>query len=384
MKRLMLKQAMVLFLLMASVTWCSAKPTGGKTDALRRYEIDIFGPSAETAVKQAAVHAVRSAVGEFYCSDEMLLARSLLNRYIDTYYERFIASQKILSRRESQGLVYLQVAVVVDTGILNKDLREKRFFYKPRRRPFVYATVAETVDGTPAAGEPIAREPIHESLQSLLMPYTTSVIYSRNANIDLTQDEQHMEGARVAAQRAGVEVLVTGRVDLAQTRKKWIHFDEYTFYNAKASLTLIRVDDGKVLASAAYEAEAGNPNPQDAKRVAAGRATARILEQLIPPFAERWERTMTDNAAFQVLVVGVNEAEAGVVQERLATRLKGVSVYRRSLFEDVAVFNLYYPPGKPRTGEREKVESVLRDMVSPRFKILPTEIEKKIHATRVS
>ncbi len=93
---------------------------------------------------------------------------------------------------------------------------------------------------------------------------------------------------------------------------------------------------------------------------------------------------MTDNVGFQVMVVGVNEAEADVVRERLATRLKDVSVYRRSLYEDVAVFNLYYPPDKVRPGERTSIEQVLLDMVSPRFKIVPTETDKQVHATRVS
>jgi len=376
--------AAVVFLVMAGVAWAGPKEAKDEARTLRRYEIDIFGPSADAAVKQAGLHAVRSAIGEFYCSDEMLLARSLLNRYIDSYYTRFVASQKVLSRRESQGRVYLRVAAVVDMDFLAKDLHEKRFFYKPRRRPFIYASVAETVDGTPTQGEPIARGPIHESLERLLMRYEPRVIYTEAPNLDLTQDLQQLEKAREAAQRAGVEVLLTGRVDLTLAREQDIHFDHYTFYYAKALLTLIRVDDGVVLASGQYEAEAGNPDPQAAKRVASSRATAKILDQLVPPFAERWERTMTDNVAFQVMVVGVNEAEAGVVQDRLATRLKDVTVYRRSLYEDVVVFNLYYPPEKTRPGERVRIEEVLLDLVSPRFKVIPTETEKKIHATRVS
>jgi len=378
------RMAPVIVAFFACATAWPAGETAGKGGQLRTYELDIFGPSIEAAMKQAGLHTVRSAVGEFYCSDEMLLARSLLDLYLERYYQRFIASQKILSRRESQGMVYLRTSFVVDVDALEDDLRQKRFFYKPRRRPFVYVTVAETVDGTPTAGEPISRQAVHTTLSRLLMRFEPRVIYSKAPNIDLTQDIQHLEGAREAAQRAGAEVLLTGHVDLNVAREKKIHFDQYTFYNARARLVLIRVDDGQVLESGTYEASAGNADRQAARQEAASRATSKILEDVMPRFAVQWERTMTDNVELQVVVVGVSTAEAAIVQERLETRLKGVEVSRRSLFEDVAVFNLYYLPDQLRPGESKRVEQVLRDMVSPRFKIVPAKKEKQVCAKRVS
>jgi len=382
--RWMLRSVILTLVALISAPWCQAQQ-GPSSDSrrLRTYEVDIFGPSVEAAVKQAALHAIRSAIGEFYCSDEMILARSLVEHYVEKYYQRFIPSQTILSRRESQGRVYLRVKLTLDVQALEKDLREKQFFYKPKRRPIVYVTVEEIVTSVPTTGEPISRTVIHETLSQLLIRYEPRVIYSPAPNIDLTKDAQQLTAAREVAERAGVEVILTGRVDLVLSREKKIHFDDYTFYNARATLTLIRVDDGKVLDTGSYEAGAGNPDKEAAKRIAASRATTRILQDLIPRFAARWERTMTDNAEFQVMVVGVNSAEAALVEDRLATRLPEAEVYRRSLFEDVAVFNLYYPAEKLRPGERERVEQVLRDITAPRFKTAPTKTEKHICARRV-
>jgi len=383
-RRRIFEWAALALLFWTAVSALGAATSPVATDRLRTYEFDIFGPSTEAALKQAALHCVRSAVGEFYCSDEMLLARELLGRYLEKSYGRFIRSQKVLSRRESQGMVYLRVSIIVDVGALEKDLREKRFFYKPKRRPFFYVSVAETVDGQPTSGEPISRTAIQESLQKLLMRYEPRVIYSNAPNLDLSADALQLAAAREAAQRAGVEVLLTGRVELQLSRREKIHFSDFTFYRAKARLVLIRVDDGKTLASGAYEAEAGHTDAEAAKRVAASRACAKILEDLIPSFALRWERTMTDNVEFQVMLAGVNPREASLVKERLETSLRDVRVYQRSMFEDVAVFNLYYPPGKVGPGERGRVEKVLRDLESPHFKVLPGKTPKQIIARRVS
>jgi hypothetical protein len=397
----MLKQIAVVAVVLTCAAWCmgqeaverprkpkkpksAAKPEPTpKANDLKTYELDIFGPTAEAAVKQAELHAVRSALGEIYCSDEMLMARALLDRYLANSYKRFITSEAVLSRRESQGMVYLRVSLVVDARALQDDLRQKRFFYKPRRRPIIYVTVAETIDSTPTAGEPISRTAIQDALAKLLMRFEPRVIYSQAANIDLTKDPQQMDAAREAAQRNGVEVILTGRVDLTLARERKIYFDDYSSFNAKATLSLIRVDDGLVLDSDAYEAGAGHRDKETAKREAASRATSKILDDRIPRFAERWERTTTDNAEFQVMLVGVNAEEAGVVENRLATRLSGTEVYRRSMFEDVVVYNLYRPPDKMAAGDRDQVVQVLRDLDVPRLTIMPSKTEKHVIAKRV-
>jgi len=379
----MLKPIVLTVVTVLWATWCAGGESAGPADNQKRYEFDIFGPTTEDAMRQAEMHAVRSAVGEFYLSDEMLLGRGLLERYLEKYYKRFIAAETILSRRESRGTVFLRVAMVVDSQALEEDLRQKRFFYKPRRRPILYVTVAEALDGAPTAGEPISRVAIHEPLKQLLMRYEERVIFAQAANMDLTQDAQQLEGAREAAERSGVEVLITGRVDLTLLQERKINFDDYFFYSARATLTLIRVDDGKVLDSGTYEAEAGNKDREAAKRVAASRAVTKILQDLVPRFAERWERTMTDYAVYQIMVVGVNEREASTIEDRLATRLKGMGVYRRSTFEDVVVYNLF-STDKAEVADRSRVEQVLRDLASPRLRLVPTKTEKHIVAKRIS
>ena len=215
------------------------------------------------------------------------------------------------------------------------------------------------------------------------MRFDARVIYGSAANSDLTRDPQQLLAACEAAQRAGVEVLLTGRVNLKLSREKQINFDDYFFYDADATLTLVRTDDGVVLDTGAYNAIAGNTDKEAAKRVAASRATAKILQNLVPKFAERWERTMTDNVEFQVMVVGVDPNQADVLQLRLATQITAAEVHRRSLFEDVVVYNLFYPAGKAGPGERERIVQILRDTEAPRLEITPTKSEKQIHARLV-
>ncbi len=92
---------------------------------------------------------------------------------------------------------------------------------------------------------------------------------------------------------------------------------------------------------------------------------------------------MTDNVEYQVMVIGVNPDQADVLQTRLATRVTGAEVYRRSLFEDVVVFNLFYPGEKPGAEERRRVARILGDTDAPRLELIPTKIEKQIHAKSV-
>jgi hypothetical protein len=283
-------------------------------------------------------------------------------------------------------MVYLRVKIILDTQALLADLREKQFFYKPKRRPVFYVTVAETVDGAAPSSEPISRAAIHDALKQLLVneeKIERRVIYPPAPNVDLTKDPRQLIAAREAAQKAGVEVLLTGSVDLKESRAKRIYFSDYTFYDARAALTLIRVDDGQVLGAETFEAGAGNGDKTTARQVAASRATTRIIEDLIPQLAERWERTMTDACDFQVMAAEVNAGEADVVQDRLATQLTGAEVYRRSLFEDVAVFNICYPTKEARPDERKRIEQVLRHMDAPRLQLIPTKNEKQIHARHV-
>jgi hypothetical protein len=372
--------------LFSGAALCAAQATRFPAGGLQVYEVNGAGPSYDAALKDAELHAVRSAAGEFYGSDEMLLARSLLDRYLENYYSRFVASQHVLARRESQGNVYLRVAATVDVAALDKDLRQKRFFYKPKRRPYFYVTIAETVNGEAATGEPISRAAIHEGLEQILgeKRFQSDVITTGGANVNLLGDAAKLELAREVAQRKGIEVLLTGTVDLKMTEQKKIHFDDYTFYRAKANLALIRVDDGKMLAHGEYEAIAGHTDPETAKRTAAARATGRILQDLIPPFSEEWERTMTDAVEYQLTVVGVTPTQADVIEERLQAQLEGAKVYRRSLFEDVLVLNVYYPPDRVNTSDRARIEKILVDLVSPQLKITSTKRPKLIRAVTAS
>jgi len=378
----MLKPMMMTAVALLCATWCAGQKAASKSDRLVMFELDIFGPTTEAAIQQAELHAVRSTVGEFYLSDEMLLGRTLLEHYLEKSYKRFVVGESVLSRRESEGTVYLRVSISVDKRALEDDLRQKRFFFKPRRRPTLYVTVAETMDSSPTAGEPITRVAVQEALTQLLIRFEPRVIFAQAANIDLTKDPQQLDAAREVAERSGVEVLLTGQAEMKLLREKMINFDDYFFYNARLTLSLIRVDDGRVLETSSYEAEAGNKDRETAKRVAASRAATKILQDTIPRFAERWERTMTDDAEFQVMVGGVNERQAGAIQDRIATRLKGIQVYRRSLFEDVAVYNLFNP-GKTQPTDRESVEQILREIASPRLWLLPTKSEKHIVAKRI-
>jgi len=370
-------------LVCASAALASAQASRIGNDQRRIYEFDVFGPSYEAALEQAGVHAVRSAIGEFYCSEEMLLARSLLERYVENYHQRFVDSQKILSRRESQGMVYLRVTTIVNLHDLEQDLREKRFFYTPRRRPYAYVSIAETVEGQ-AVDEPVSRAGVHEALDRLLLRHQDEVPTSAPVNLDLKADPTVLTGVLEAAQRAGVEILITGAVALTKTQERKIHFDDYTFYRAQADLTLIRADDGRVVAQGAFLSDAGHTDPDMAKRLAAAHAVGTVLDKIVPSFSEEWDRTMTDNVEYQVAVVGVSPDEAEVIRLRLQTRLTPARVYRRSHFEDVVVFNLYYPPDTVRPGERQRVEETLREVISPQLVITPGRTRKQIRAVIAS
>jgi hypothetical protein len=373
-------------LVLSSAAICPAQATRFRAGGLQVYEVSASGPSHEAALKAAELHAVRSAVGEFYSSDEMLLARDLLERYLDTYYRRFVSSDRVLAERESQGTVSLRASVIVDVNALEKDLRQKRFFYKPRRRPVYYVTVAETLDGQAVSGDPVSRGAIHEGLEQILgeKRFESDAITSVGANVNLLDDPARLQEALMAAQRRGIEVLVTGKVVLTMTQQKKVHFEDYTYYRAAADVAFIRVDDGKVLARAQYDAIAGGPDSEAAKRTASVRAAGRILQDLLPKLAQEWERTMTDAVEYQVTIVGVSPTEVSVVEERLHSLLGGVEVYRRSLFEDVVVLNLYYPPERVNPGERARVEKVLKDLASPQLKLMPAAKPKQIRAVIAS
>jgi len=298
-------------------------------------ELTTEGETPEAAIEAARIEAVKSCVGRVLMGDQLIMADELLVKYLGNYAPGFVLAVEVLEQEFISGRNRITSKVFVNYAELTKDLKDKRFLYKPAYRPRFAPFMTETQDAR-IVNEGVARNALAVELNNLGMRRYGRELDSPPATTDVSLDEFLLNAAVVSSQRAGVEVIITGDASTTLQDQQKLYFDEYWFYESEMHARIIRVDTGEVLLEAKAKGSASDTDPTTAIETSIQRAAQRVAQQLVPSFEEIWPRLVQKRTDYEVLLTGVDGDLVSIITEHVKSLGIGTKVYVRKEFNKTA------------------------------------------------
>ncbi len=354
---------------------CGAReiePLAGELVAVSKV---VSGQTEQEAIEQACQQAVNTCVGRVYMGKTLVMARSLLDKYLQQHYKRFIMSKAVYQKRyEKKGQVILDINVYVNFDSLVKDLDEKRFLYKPRIRPFFYVFLEEVLEDQHAPYT-IGSDTIFDILIEKTVRVSEEPIQNPPPNIDVSKDPELFQQAIMAAQKVGVGLFITGTSTTRLIKAQELYYDLYYFYETHMHLKLVRVDTGDILFETDATASSGHINRERAVELCIQRAANMATLKVIGAYLKTWKHMMLNVADYQLMFTGISPDQLDLVAKMLKALAPETEVYVKAYYNRIAVVNLIYK------GERSELIQAIQRLPYPRLKIMiekPTALEVQI------
>jgi len=327
-------------------------------------EREIEEPTEQEAIDEACRLAVQSCAGRIYFSDKLIMARSLLIKYIDHYYKKFVFSMLIDDKKHVGDKIHINAKIFVDYSKLIKDMEEKGFLFRPRMRPFFIVFLKETLDESPAPSN-------HgwETVRSAWKDITgqrepEEEIMIPPSNMDISQSPPFMTEAIRVAQKTGAELILSGNSTSVRQERKEFYYQTYTFYKTTINLKLIRVDTKKVLKETTVSSQAGSESQNQAIQLSITRAARKAVNELAKVYNAQWENSVLTKGDYLFLFSGVTDEKLNIIKKHLEALDSEAKFFVRNRYADVAVVNFMY------TGNKELLIFTLEKMSYPRMHIL--------------
>jgi len=334
-------------------------------------EIRASDSNRDAAINAARKQAVLDSVARIYLGDQLTLAEDLLLKYLDNYGDRFVEGVDITNESFSGGRHNLDLKVFVNFASMVQDLGEKRFLYRPAARPVFVAFMNETRDGVRNT-EGIGRESLGNAVNALGLRRNPSPLPAPDASQDLLADGAALERARIEAQRAGVEVLVTGSSETTFVEERKVYLREYYFYRTTMDVNLVRVDSGEVLFTARSVATAGQPSRDAGIRLALERAAQAAAENLLQTFGQYWPVVVQDAADYHIMVSGASERQIELVIDTMRARHPNLQAFTRKRFGTTTVLSVMFD------GTADELISTLRGSTYPTVALVRRPVGKTL------
>ena len=330
-------------------------------------ERDAEGATEKEAVEDASREAVQSCVGRVYFTDKLVMARSLLTRYIDHYYHKFVFSTLTVNKRHTGDKVYLKIKVYVDYSRLLADLEEKGFLFKPKARPLFIVFLSEILDGSPAPYS-FGRDTIRSSWKDMTgQREPEAEITIPPTNMDVSESPPLFNEAIRVAQKNGAEIVLCGTSKSQREERQEFYYDTYTFYRTTISLKVMRVDDGKVMGEITVSSIAGSLRQSQAIELSITRAANKAASALAETFLAQWDNTVQNKGDYIFLFSGVTDEKLDIINKHLLSLDPNARFFLKSRYSDVAVGNFLYK------GTRERLIFAIERLAYPRMHILRQE-----------
>lgn len=310
-----------------------------ETHDLLEFKYQQVGASEEEAVRQACIRAVHATVGRVLFSDYSLQAEDLLTAYISKNWQQYVASYYVLERRaDSEGFGIL-VRVQTFPERVTRDLREKKFLYKPAGSPSYAVFVSETVNNLPT---PIsnARLASLKSLSDQGLRVQDAVVPAPGYRVEL-DDSANVAAARAAAIQAGAEVLVLGSADTVRVGQEKVLLDDLVTYESTVDLVLVRVNDGRVLDRINRTVRYSGKDENEAASGVTSKAMGEATVQLVGNSEGIREREVKKKTKFNVMFTDLTQDELKTVATFLQSRLSyGTKAFINSWHGNVGILNI--------------------------------------------
>jgi hypothetical protein len=315
-----------------------------ETNDLMEVEYQQVGANEEEAVRLACIRAVRAAIGRLQFSDYSLQARDLLEPYIQREWHKYVASFYVVERRQDRDGFGVRIRINLFPEVLLRDLKEKRFLYKPRPVPYHLVFAYEVLDGAPVASD-ASREAVMVALEGQgARVLRTAIPGAVPANLPVLANTDTLNAAREAATRAGAEMIVSALIATRKVDEKEVFYDKMHTYETAVKLGFVRADDGVMAAETEIVQRASDPDDAAARKASVEQALQRAVAELYDQVQAKWQVTQRKEARYELMFTHLTQDEVPVVQRHLETALaKGTKAHLRSFFGDVAVVALDTP-----------------------------------------
>lgn len=325
----------------------------------------VKGTDEPALIEQAGLEAVESCVGRIYSSQNLIMARDLLEKYLKHNYKKFIYTIEIRDKYYSKNEVHLTLHIYVHYDELAKDLAAKRFLYKPRYRPYFGLFVAEQIDGQPAA-ELLAQREIRSFLQDRGVRLMEHEMIYLPTNLDVTRTPDLLNKAIEAAHKNGIELIISGESSTQLIKQEQLYYDKFYFYETVIKLKLVRVDTGEILLEQEANALSYSRDAKNAITTSVSKAAQIVTNALVDYYLKIWDKIFLNQTDYQIMLTGVDEEGLHLLTQRIQQLHPQTEVFKRAFYRNTAVLNIVYP------GSQDDLQYLLQTSPYPSFRIVKT------------
>lgn len=330
---------------------------------LRSYVYELKGDTVEDITKTASIRAVKSCTGRFYFQKRSLFARDILDRYLEAHYERFISDFEVFSSERVGAQYHATVRVAVLSRKLEKDLEEKRFFYRPKMHPFSLIFLDLRVDDTEEDAS-FARDLMHSVLKDRTLRYVNVDGTSPFMRTDISQDAGALRQGLISAQRNFAEILISGSVKSELQGERSLYYDTYIFYETSVVLKLYRAETGELISEATFTAPGAHIDREKAIEKSIRKAVTEGTNRLIDGYYKRWPQEVQPTGDFILMVSNIREEDVQRFVDGFEAKSFFGKASARSFYGEVAVFNVFFDLSK------KELLKILSSLDYPHLKIV--------------
>jgi hypothetical protein len=323
----------------------------------------VMGKSEPDIMQQASLQAIRMCIARIYLGDQLIMARRLLDKYVESNPERFIYSREVIEKEYVGDQIRMKLRLYVDNQKLIKDLREKRFIFEPQYRPFFTAFLEETLDGAKASYT-TGNKTIAETILDRGGKFSDERMTSPAADQDVSRAPALLHAARVEAERGGIEIFITGTEATSLIEKRELYYDVYYFYQTDVTLKLVRGDTGEILTEVHMSGAAANIDPDRAIEISIRKAVGDAASEIYDYYKKVWNKLILNEVNYQILLTDVSKEDLGLFSELLRSLGKDAEVYIKNYDNNIAVVNLVYG------GKRGELLRTMLSASHPRLKVI--------------
>lgn len=331
-------------------------------DLVKIYQVRQ-GTDNEQLIRDASIDAVQQCVGRIYLSKNLIMARSLLEKYIEQHYKTFVYSVETVSKDYIGDEIKLEMYVYVRYNELIKDLEEKKFLYTPRYKPYFSVFIDETQNGQPSSTL-IAQEEVFAVFRDRAVRTPETGLMYPPSNVDLTAEPELLASAMKEAHKAGVELLISGFSRTEKIKEEQLYYDYFFFYQTNIHLGLIRSDTGEILYDTECKSMAYATDEQTAIKNSVIRATRDCANEIIDYYYATWDKIFLNVVDYQLLISGIKQEGLDIIKHKVQLLNPETEIYVRSFYNNTAVFNIVTPVSS------KEIHELIRTLQYPNFRIL--------------
>lgn len=340
--------------LLCSPGWSQAGPEGEKEVVAKGLGAVIGGDEAKAA-DDALTNALRSAleqvIGTMVSSEVLVQNYQVVEDRIYSRTEGYIKTYEIIGQsKRGENLLEMTVRAVVKTGNLKNDMDAIGLLISQKNKPRMMVLIEErNMHHYYYAWYTDMNTSENEITSKFLDKGFTFV--DRDVALKRLQRDAitaAIEGdpakAKLIAQQAGAEVLITGKAisKAASGGPKVLRSSGMVSCQATINLKAVRADDGTVIAATSQQAAAVHIDNVTGGTQALQKAAGMAAEELIDKILQRWSGEAYSVNQVQITVISIASfADLVKFKNLVKQNIRGVqNIYQRDFAGNSAVLDL--------------------------------------------